>query len=114
VTTPDRLVLEGVPSTYFHHGHSERKCGDPESLALPSCLRAWLEFMGDSYGCKFRRRTTEEWRPDCAYTYLEGLMGGGFSLGWNLPEGVDRLTNPLLMSEDPDAQTEPPARKELR
>ncbi len=97
MSSPDRVVLEGVPRVHFYEGGDE--C--PEDITFPSCLRAWLQYMGDGYGCKLAPADAADWRPGCGYAYLVGLTGLGFWLRWDQAgdEGVG--CDAMLMAEDP-------------
>lgn len=92
----DRLVLEGVPRVHFFEGGEE--C--PEDITYPSCLRAWLQYVGDGYGCKLAPAEAAEWRPWCAYAYFVGLTGLGFWLGWDVAGDTGATGNALRMAAD--------------
>jgi hypothetical protein len=78
-TEPGRVVLEGVPRVGFYGGGS--RC--PEDFAFPSCLRAWLEFMGENYGCKHVEAPSPTRQLGCTYAYIMGTSGAAFQLTWH-------------------------------
>lgn len=94
---PDRVVLEGVPRLHFCEGGDE--C--PEDIPFPSCLRAWLQYTGDGYGCKLAPAEASEWRPGCGYACFVGLTGLGFWLGWDPVRGERGPGDSLMMAADP-------------
>ena len=66
--SPRRCVIEGVPRVGFFHdvrGHGGKPW--PEDFIFPSCLRAILEYHGDT-------------RND--YVHLMGVSGAAFFLNW--------------------------------
>ncbi len=98
-----RRVLEKVPKVSFELHQKKEKSGlrrCPESMPFPSCLRSYLEYMGDDMGFKKVTVYDRDWRLDTAYVFLMGTTGVAFRLswkpGWHL--GNPSLT---LMSEDP-------------
>ena len=76
---PDRCVLEGVPRVGFYNDVKDRggKSG-PEDFIFPSCLRAILEFHGD---------TSKD------YVHLMGVSGAGFFLNWDGWKGENVALN---------------------
>lgn len=96
---PTRFVLDGVPRIHFYEG------GDacPEDDCYPSCLRAWMEFMGDGYGCKLAPAPAGDWRPECGYAYFMGTSGAAFRLVW-APEAWETGNGDLMrIAPDPMA-----------
>ncbi|UCC39329.1 MAG: RNA polymerase sigma factor [Candidatus Aminicenantes bacterium] len=80
-----RRVLEKVPVITFQlHQKKEtsgiRRC--PESMAFPSCLRSYLEYVGDDMGYKKITIHNKDWRLDTTYVYLMGTTGSAFRLSW--------------------------------
>lgn len=76
---PERVVLEGVPRLEFYKGGP--RC--PEDLVFPSTLRAYLEYMGESLGCKHVKGRGAIPKVDCAYAYIMGLTGEAFMMSWS-------------------------------
>lgn len=74
---PDRFILDGVPKVSFYDGN---RC--PEDVPFPACLRAYLEFMGDTYGCDHIKEKNDNWKLGCTYAYIMGTSGAAFRLSW--------------------------------
>jgi hypothetical protein len=91
-----RIVLEGVPKVGFYEGGP--KC--PEDVPFPSCLRSYLEFIGDSYGCEHTTDQGKNSKIGCAYSYLMGTSGCAFRLSWKKGWHGDNLEI-AYMSENP-------------
>lgn len=98
-----RNVLEDVPRVSFTLHRTEKTDGlqrCPECFPFPACLRACLDFMGDSYGHKVIEQHGSKWRLDNAYTYIMGVSGIAFKMtwreGWYLGNpGLDNMTDDL-------------------
>ncbi len=95
---PSLVVLEGVPRvTYQWHE------GRMELTPFPSCLRAWLEFVGDDLG------RAGDLPPDAAgqidrdflYTFVMGTSGAAFRLVWNAGQWDAGNVDVMLMAVDP-------------
>lgn len=76
---PARVVLENVPRV----GFTQRKPRCPEDLTFPSCLRACLEYMGDSLGCDWITGSQPCQGVHCAYAFLMGVSGIASRLTWD-------------------------------
>lgn len=67
-SNPDRRVVEGVPRVGFYPDVKDNGGKPwPEDFIFPSCLRAVLEFHGDT---------------QTDYVHLMGVSGAGFFLNW--------------------------------
>lgn len=97
---PNRVVLEGVPKVGFYDG---TRC--PEDVPFPSCLRAFLEYVGDSCGCKYAPAHDPAWQCGCTYAYLMGVSGAAFQLSWK-PGWHGDSVDISHMSDDPAAPFE--------
>jgi hypothetical protein len=76
---PDRVVLEGVPRVHFYEGG--KRC--PEDIALPSVMRAVLEYLGEKdYGCKHCLAQNPDCKVLCTYAFLVGVSGAASFLSW--------------------------------
>jgi hypothetical protein len=95
------VVLEGVPRVGFYD--DGERC--PEDVPFPSCLRAVLEYMGESYGCKYVMATDPSWQGGCTYAYLMGTSGSAFRLSWRPGWHLDNVEI-MYMSDDPAAPFE--------
>jgi len=95
---PNRLVLDGVPWVGFYKGGD--RC--PEDIAFPSCLRACLEYLGDSAGCEKLHADARGPFVNCAYAYLLGTSGAAFFLSWRPGWHGDNVAL-HYMSADPAA-----------
>jgi hypothetical protein len=95
---PARLVLDGVPRVHFYDGGE--RC--PEDITFPSCLRAYLDFVRDSLGCKHAPTREGESRVDCGYAYLMGTSGAAFFLSWKPGWHLDNMAIEY-MSADSEA-----------
>jgi len=98
-----RRVLEKVPVVSFELHQKKEKSGlrrCPESIPFPSCLRSYLEYIGDDMGFKKITVHDRDWRLDTTYVFLMGTTGAAFRLSWK-PGWY--LGNPslTLISEDP-------------
>ena len=76
--TPARLALECVPKVEFYCGGP--RC--PEDFPWPACLRAVLEYVGDSFGCRSLGLCGTEWKTSCSYALLMAVSGAAFRLMW--------------------------------
>jgi len=92
---PIRMVLEGVPKVNFFEGN---RC--PEDVPFPACVRAYLEFMGDSYGCDHVLVNNSNWKLGCTYAYIMGTSGAAFCLSWKKGWHGDNVAI-KYMSSDP-------------
>jgi hypothetical protein len=93
---PDRVVLEGVPRVHFYEGG--KRC--PEDIALPSVMRAVLEYLGETdYGCKHCLARSPDCKVLCTYAFLVGVSGAASYLSWKEGWHGD---NPVIfyMSDD--------------
>lgn len=96
---PARVLLKDVPKVNFYNGGP--RC--PEDICFPSCLRAYLEYVGDAdFSCKHSPTYRPGCKISCTYSYLVGTSGAGFYLSWK--EGW-HSDNPAIfyMSADPAA-----------
>jgi hypothetical protein len=95
---PPRFLLEGVPQVRFYDG--KQSC--PEDVPFPSCVKAFLDYMGDSRACCKESACRKKAEVDCSYAYVMGTSGAAFRLSWG--EGW-QLDNVALhyMSPDPEA-----------
>lgn len=75
---PSRLVLEGVPRVEFYSGGI--RC--PEDVPFPSCVRACLDYLGDSLGCSKVERPRGTRGLDCGYAFLMGVTGAAWQVLW--------------------------------
>lgn len=73
-----RFALQGVPQVHFYQGGP--RC--PEDICFPSCLRATLDYLGDSIGCRHLPTQNPTWALNCSYAYLLGASGYAFGLAW--------------------------------
>ncbi len=80
--TPARFVLADVPKVGFYSGGP--RC--PEDFPWPACLRAALEYLGDSFGCRTLGQCGGEWKTSCSYALLMAVSGDAFRLTWK-PSG---------------------------
>jgi hypothetical protein len=98
--SPSRAVLEGVPKVGFYDG---ARC--PEDIIFPSCVRAFLEYVGDGCGCKYAPAPDVKWQCGCTYAFLVGVTGAAFHLSWK--PGWHRDNGDIRhMSDDPAAPFE--------
>jgi RNA polymerase sigma factor (sigma-70 family) len=98
-----RKVLEKVPLINFELHRIKGKDGIPrcpESVPLPSCIRAYLEYMGQGYEPLIIEAHGRKWRLDNTYVMAMGTSGAAFKLNWRPGWFMD---NPLLshMADDP-------------
>jgi len=87
---PARFILEGVPRVHFYEGGP--RC--PEDIIFPSCLRAVMDYLGDTLGCEHLEAHGREWCLDCTYSYLIATSGAAFRLSWKAgwhPDNVDLM-----------------------
>jgi hypothetical protein len=75
---PARVVLEGVPRIGFVQDGP--RC--QEDVPFPSALRACLEYMDESFGCRRLGLRRPACQFDCAYAYFMGTSGYAFQLSW--------------------------------
>jgi len=99
-----RVVLDGVPRVHFYEG--EERC--PEDITFPSCLRAYLDSVGDSLGCKHAPARQSESRVACGYAYLMGTSGAAFFLSWRPGWRLDNMAIEYM-----SADSEAPYRRAL-
>jgi len=93
------LKLRGVPRVHFYEGGP--RC--PEDITLPSCLRALMEYLGETdFGCKHCLAQNPHCKIFCSYAFLVGVTGAGAYLSWK--EGWEG-DNPAIfyLSADPAA-----------
>jgi RNA polymerase sigma factor (sigma-70 family) len=98
-----RRILAEVPKVSFELHQTKKKDGlkrCPESVPFPSCVRAYLEFIGEDLGFKRINVYNKDWRLDTTYVILMGVTGSAFRLIWKPGWFYD---NPLIshMSKDP-------------
>jgi hypothetical protein len=91
---PPRVVLDGVPRVGFYSGD---RC--PEDVPFPSCLRAYLEYIGDNAGCKHVAPHDPTHRWGCLNAYLMGTSGAAWRLLWK-PGWHGDNADLLVMAED--------------
>jgi hypothetical protein len=94
---PARVVLEDVPKIGFWDGGP--RC--PEDICFPSALRAYLEYLGEDYGCR-HSGGDPAWRLGCPYAYAMGVSGAAFFLSWKPGWHQDNVAI-HYMSDDPGA-----------
>ena len=98
-TTPDRLVLEGVPRVHFYEGGPA--C--PEDICFPSVMRALMEyFHEEDFGCRDCRGLPPRSKVPCTYSFFVGVSGVASFLSWK-PEWGDDNMEIMYMSDDPGA-----------
>lgn len=96
---PDRIVLEGVPRVHFYDGG--KRC--PEDIALPSVMRAVLEYLGEKdYGCKHCLAQNPDCKVLCTYAFLVGVSGAASFLSWKEGWHGDNVA-PFYMSANAEA-----------
>jgi len=94
---PERLVLAGVPRVHFYEGGP--RC--PEDIALPSVMRAVLEYLGEKdYGCRHCLAKNPDCTITCTYAYLVGVSGAASYFSWK--EGWEG-DNPAIFYMSADA-----------
>jgi hypothetical protein len=93
-----RFFLKGVPRIGFYMGGE--RC--PEDVPFPSCLRACLDYFGESLGSKLIASYDTTWRLDNTFTYLMGVSGCAFRLSWRPGWHGDNVEI-MYMSDDPAA-----------
>ncbi len=69
---------------------SYRRC--PENLAMPSVMRALMDFLGEDLGHAGLEAHGSAWRRDLAYTYFAGTSGEAFRFVWAPAPQGDGLT----------------------
>ena len=80
-----REVLAKVPVIDFDLYRRKEKSGIPrcpETVPFPSCLRAYLEFIGQGYDPKIIDAHGRKWRLDNSYVMAMGTSGAAFKLNW--------------------------------
>jgi hypothetical protein len=96
---PSRVVLEGIRRVGFGVIQEGR---DVEGCPFPSCLSAWLEFMGEDYGSHTVELDGQTWRENNAYIHLMGTTGAAFRLSWRPGWHLDNVAMEH-MSDNPAA-----------
>jgi hypothetical protein len=97
-TKPMRKILEGVPRVSFYDG---TRC--PEDVPFPSCLRAYLEYVGDdNYGCT-NQKVDSQCGITCTNAFLMATSGAAFRFLWK-PGWFGDNSDIMVMAENP---TEP-------
>jgi hypothetical protein len=98
-TMPLRCVLEGVPEVKFYDGGP--RC--PEDLALPSVMRALMEYFDENdFGCRTCRAVQPGCKINCSYSFFVGVSGAASFLSWK--KGWEGDNGALFyMSDDPAA-----------
>jgi RNA polymerase sigma factor (sigma-70 family) len=80
-----REVLDRVPTVSFEL-YKKKDAGGfrrvPESIPFPSCVRAYLEFIGKSEEPQIIEAGGRKWRQDNSYVLAVGLSGAAFKLNW--------------------------------
>jgi hypothetical protein len=71
-----------------------------KGATYPSCLRACLEYLDDTFGSKLISVAGEKWRLDNLYVYLVGVTGCAFRLDWR---SGWRLDNAAIFHMSDDA-----------
>jgi RNA polymerase sigma factor (sigma-70 family) len=80
-----RKVLGRVPVVDFELYRRKDKGGIPrcpESVPFPSCLRAYLEYIGQGYEPEIINAHGRKWRMDSSYAMAMGTSGAAFKLNW--------------------------------
>ncbi len=95
---PARLLLQGVPRVGFFQGGE--RC--PEDVPFPACLRACLDYFGESLGYRLISAHNTTWRLDNTFTFLMGVSGCAFRLSWR-PGWHGDHSEIQCMSDDPSA-----------
>ena len=90
-------VIEGIPRVGFYRGGNA--C--PESYPFPSCLAAYLRFMGDDRGTREIDGSGGKWILNDTYVHLMGTSGEAFRLFWR--PSWD-LGNSAILSLTPDSR----------
>jgi len=98
-TTPNRLVLEGVPRIGFYK--SDLRC--PEDIPFPSVMRALMEyFKEEDFGCRSCRSIPPGCKIPCSYAAFIGFSGVASFLNWKPGWDMDNVEI-MYMSDDPEA-----------
>ncbi|MBP8303114.1 MAG: hypothetical protein KBE04_03190 [Phycisphaerae bacterium] len=92
-----RKVIEGIPRVGFYRGGNA--C--PESFPFPSCLAAYLRFLGDDRGTREIEVEGKRWLLNDTYVYLMGTSGEAFRLFWR---PTWDLGNSGILSLTPDSR----------
>ena len=71
-----RCVLEGMPWIGFYRGDNR----GPEDDPFPACVRAFLEYRGESLGLE-PKQAKDPWHV--VHVYIKGVCGASFRLGWD-------------------------------
>lgn len=95
MTTPDRLLLAGVPRVRFYEGGEQ----SPEDVPFPSCLAAVLRYLGEDYPWLVHTDKGRTWRDNYANIYILAHSGMAFGLRWR--EGWDMDNADHMMVADP-------------
>jgi RNA polymerase sigma factor (sigma-70 family) len=91
-----REVLDRVPVVDFELHRRKDKGGIPripESVPFPSCVRAYLEYIGKGYEPEIIDVHGRKWRKDTSYVMAMGSSGAVFKLTWKPGWHYD---NPLI------------------
>lgn len=90
-----RRVLEGVMRVGFYRGGDQ--C--PEDIPFPSCLAAYLRYVGEDYPWLPLHAHNMEWRLNYANVHILGVSGMAFGLLWR--EGWHMDNTDMMMVADP-------------
>jgi AraC-like DNA-binding protein len=91
----DRRVLDGVMRVGFYRGGDQ--C--PEDIPFPSCLAAYVRYMGDEYPWLPLHAHNMEWRLNYANVHILGASGMAFGLLWR--EGWHMDNTDMMFVADP-------------
>ncbi len=91
-TNTERVVIDGVPRVGFFTGGPRA----PEDDPFPSCLRAYLEFIGDDLGLGSLFKGDNLWHA--VHNYNMGTSGAAFRMTWD-PNTWDMSSANLLMAD---------------
>jgi hypothetical protein len=97
----NHMILQGVPRVGYYMGGE--RC--PEDVPFPSCLRACLDYFGESLGYRLIPAHNTTWRLDDTFTLLMGVSGCAFRLSWKPGWHADNIEI-RHMSDDPAAPFE--------
>ena len=90
-----RRILDGVMRVGFYRGGDQ--C--PEDIPFPSCLAAYLRYVGEDYPWLPLRSHNMDWRLNYANVHILGVSGMAFGLLWR--EGWHGDNADMMMVADP-------------
>ncbi|MHB1000343.1 MAG: hypothetical protein ACYC27_13965 [Armatimonadota bacterium] len=96
LNVPVRVILESVPRVNFYDG---KRC--PEDVPFPSCMRAFLEYKGESHGCENAHEYNLNSALCCTYAYFMSTSGAAFRLLWKPDSWSPCGSDIIYMSSDP-------------